>query len=62
MASAGDLWFLAQDQQQQVVALSRSSLAAQTVFAQTPVNDLAIARGQLLVASGGSLQIAPWTT
>ena len=58
VASAGDLWFLAQDQQQQVVALSRSTLAAQTVFAQTPVNDLAIARGQLLVASSGSLQIA----
>ncbi|WP_205895469.1 Ig-like domain-containing protein [Metapseudomonas otitidis] len=58
VASAGDLWFLAQDQQQQVVALSRSTLAAQTVFAQTPVNDLAIARGQLVVASGGSLQIA----
>jgi len=56
--AGGAYWFLLQDQRQQVVALNRSSMAAQVVFQNQPMADLAVGAGYLVVASGGGLQLA----
>ena len=58
VAAAGATWFVLQDQQQQVQALNRSTLTTRTVFNAIAASDLAVSSDYLIVASGGSLQLA----
>ncbi|HLD66196.1 MAG TPA: hypothetical protein VJA19_09140, partial [Pseudomonas sp.] len=58
VAVGGEYWFVLQPQQQRIIALARTNLAAQSVFGQLAASDMTVSGGQLIATAGGSLHLA----